>query len=437
MGNDMRLELATFDVEDMVFTDQTALVDGVLHINKDELLAHLSKGSPFQSLEVDIARPGESTRIVHTLDVVEPRTKASGQGQVFPGLLGPPVGAGEGRTLRLNGIAVIGAAEPFVGEDHWAFREGIIDMSGPGAEISPFSKTANLVITFLEKPGKTPTEEKVDFHVDAWSDQATAAIEATRTITLKAAEYLARAARGHEPDRARIYELSPVENGLPKVVYIHHNTGAALYGWSGYSLDHAMLLHPNELMDGALVLSKRMVEPAIRDCTYFHQNNSIIEELYRRHGEEVDFAGMVFFSGSAPTVEQKDRESDSAVKLAQMLGADGAVIAPFRPGHGGVGFMMVCQKCERAGIGTAIGVSQLVTGGGEPGLNHWVPEANAMVISGSDRQKVQLPSVDKVIGGMVMLNTGYLAGSAMEVEIRNLYGVSAPMGPTKFSGRLY
>ena len=50
-------------------------------------------------------------------------------------------------------------------------------------------------------------------------------------------------------------------------------------------------------MDGALVLSTRFVEPAIRDCTYFHQNNSIVRELYRRHGKDLNFVGMIFFLG--------------------------------------------------------------------------------------------------------------------------------------------
>ena len=113
----MRLEMATFDVKDIVFSDKNALVDGILHIHKGQLLEYLTDNSPFYSLEIGICRPGESVRIVHPLDVVEPRTKTSSHGQIFPGLLGPSTGAGEGRTIRLNGIAVIGVANPFAGED--------------------------------------------------------------------------------------------------------------------------------------------------------------------------------------------------------------------------------------------------------------------------------------------------------------------------------
>ena len=94
----MRLELGSFQVRDVVFSDRTMFHDGVLSVNKTELLDYLSKDSPFKTIEIDIARPGEETRIVHALDIVEPRTKISGPGCVFPGFLGPPLTVGKGRT---------------------------------------------------------------------------------------------------------------------------------------------------------------------------------------------------------------------------------------------------------------------------------------------------------------------------------------------------
>ena len=53
---------------------------------------------------------------------------------------------------------------------------------------------------------------------------------------MRAAEYLAGIARDVEPNEMSEYELGPVDQGLPKVAYIHHNTGAALYGWSDFNL---------------------------------------------------------------------------------------------------------------------------------------------------------------------------------------------------------
>ena len=79
----------------------------------------------------------------------------------------------------------------------------------------------------------------------------------------------------------------------------------------------------------------------------------------------------------------------------------------------------------------------MVAGAGEPGLNHWVPEADAMVVSGNDRDTIRLPAVDRVIGGSELLNRKGAADGEMEIEVRNLYGISAPMGPTRLSAGLY
>ena len=47
---------------------------------------------------------------------------------------------GEGKTLVLEGMAVLTTGRLV------AAQEGIVDMSGPGADYTPFSKTRNLVV---------------------------------------------------------------------------------------------------------------------------------------------------------------------------------------------------------------------------------------------------------------------------------------------------
>ncbi|MCH8038018.1 MAG: hypothetical protein IIC53_12985, partial [Proteobacteria bacterium] len=61
----MRLELGSFPVRDLVFGPRTEYRQGVLSVNTDELKAFLLKDSPFKDIEIDVARPGEKTRIVH------------------------------------------------------------------------------------------------------------------------------------------------------------------------------------------------------------------------------------------------------------------------------------------------------------------------------------------------------------------------------------
>ena len=147
----MRLELATFQVDRITLGPGTRYSDGELRVDPEEVRGLIVDGVYFRDVRLHLAHPGESVRITHVLDVIEPRHKASGPGCVFPGILGPPVQVGEGRTHRLGGMAVVSVGVPVAGETHY-WREAIIDMSGPGAPYSPFSQTANLVVEFI--PGE-------------------------------------------------------------------------------------------------------------------------------------------------------------------------------------------------------------------------------------------------------------------------------------------
>ena len=106
----MKLEVVTFPVREVRFSDRTGYENGVLSINKDELIALILEDKRVDSADVDVAYPGEQTRIVNVRDVVEPRIKVSGPGCVFPGILGPVETVGEGRTHRLSGVTVIPSA---------------------------------------------------------------------------------------------------------------------------------------------------------------------------------------------------------------------------------------------------------------------------------------------------------------------------------------
>ena len=83
----MRLELGQVLIKDVQFGDTTKLENGVLFVNKDELINLISEDEHIASVEVDIAKPGESVRITPVKDVVEPRVKVEGPGGVFPGIL--------------------------------------------------------------------------------------------------------------------------------------------------------------------------------------------------------------------------------------------------------------------------------------------------------------------------------------------------------------
>ena len=81
----MRLELASFQVEDVEFSSETRLSAKTLYVNENELKEHLLPDPYIEDIRMEVARPGESTRIVHAVDVVEPRDKASGPGRGVSG----------------------------------------------------------------------------------------------------------------------------------------------------------------------------------------------------------------------------------------------------------------------------------------------------------------------------------------------------------------
>ncbi|MEI3220419.1 MAG: glycine/sarcosine/betaine reductase component B subunit [Lachnoclostridium sp.] len=93
-----------------------------------------------KSVSFDIARPGESVRIMPVKDVIEPRVKVSGEGGYVPGYDFQGCHCWKRKDKCINGIAVVTTGK-IVG-----FQEGIIDMCGTGAEYTPFSKLNNLVV---------------------------------------------------------------------------------------------------------------------------------------------------------------------------------------------------------------------------------------------------------------------------------------------------
>ena len=184
----MRLELGNIEVKDIVFGDELKLDGGTLTVNKQELIDLVLEDDHLVSCDIDIAKPGESTRITPVKDVVEPRVKVDGPGGVFPGFLSPVDMVGSGRTHVLKGCAVM-TAGPIVG-----FQEGIVDMSGPGAEFTPFSKLVNLVLIIEPNEGLQKHEHE----------------KAIRLAGFKVAAALAEAGRDVEPDEILTYETKPL-----------------------------------------------------------------------------------------------------------------------------------------------------------------------------------------------------------------------------------
>lgn len=437
----MVLELATFQIDDLIPASETKLVGGILSINIEELKSLLVEDSLFADVGIEIVRPGEDVRLIHIIDVVEPRARISQPGSDFPGLIGPPQTVGAGRTHRLSGVAVVEASEPVPGETTY-WREAIIEMSGEGARCSPFSSLINLVLTFkprLEQFAATDSGTNPE-NLFGGSAKAIEYNRAVRRAGLKAAIYLAQTTINSTPDQIDGYDLKPVSN-LPRVVYLMQ-TLAYVYGeMTPGVVGHAepgvlpTIIHPAEILDGALVNSFN--PPAcMREATWLMQNHAVIHDLFARHGNELDFRGVVLYS-YGDSVKEKERTANYAANLARILGADGALLTTLGGGHPSVDVMMICERLERQGMKTTLLLMEMAARPEDSGFVHFVREADAIVSTGNYETQMALPARKKVLGGERIFESNEDAHGPLTLTLRHFLGSTNPFGHSSLRGREY
>lgn len=426
----MRLELGHIKINDIQFGDETKIDNGVLFVNKEELISLIKEDEHLKEVDVEIARPGESVRITPVKDVIEPRVKVEGPGGVFPGVLSKVDVVGSGKTNALKGCAVVTTGK-IVG-----FQEGIVDMTGPGAEYTPFSKLNNLVLICEPVDGlKQHNHEK-----------------AVRFAGYKAAAYLAEAAKNMTPDEVEEYETLPIFEGvqkypeLPKVAYVQMlQSQGLLHDTYVYGVDAKQivptLLYPTEIMDGA-ILSGNCVSACDKNTTYHHLNNPVVKDLYAKHGKEINFVGVIITNENVYLAD-KERSSNWTAKLTEYLGLDGVVISQEGFGNPDTDLIMNCKKIEKKGVKTVIITDEYAgRDGASQSLADADPLANAAVTGGNANEVIVLPPMDKVIGHINVVDTiaGGSDGSlredgSIEVEIQAITGATNELGFNKMSAK--
>ena len=374
----MRLDLGLVSIKDVKFGAATCIDDGVLLVDRAELASLLEEEPLFERVEVQLAHPGESCRIIRVLDILEPRYRVDGAN--FPGALDPAGLVGQGRTCALKNVAVIET-------NQLAPRSrNIIDMSGPAADYSPIARTHNVVLVPIPRQKADKDEYRL----------------AAKKAGLKTAVYLARAAKEIEPDEVKTFELPPIAlnqgpKHLPRVAYVfpmhshQHPTQQKETVFYGSNIQGFMptVVHPNEILDGALMFSYSAF-------TWFAQNHPVILELYRRHGRDLWFAGMVL-TVAPVTVGEKERNAALAARLAkEVLGADGIIATKIGGGAVDTDLMMLYSRAEEMGMKAALIIMERYP---DTGIT-FVPEnVDALVTPGLTRDPIRLPAVNRVIGG--------------------------------------
>jgi len=268
-------------------------------------------------------------------------------------------------------------------------RSAMLDMWGPGAEASRFSSRVNLVLVLRLVKGLSEIE----------------AHTAIQRAEYAVAKRLAETTTGVKPQRVESYEFGRKKSKLPRVVLIqgcltdshHPHSGLSYYGLPVRD-SLATLVHPNELLDGAVTGdTTRAMAPF--PTTWDWQNHPLVLGLYEEHGRNLNLVGVILERIRFETHLGKEVIAHNTAQLAATLGADGALITWTFSGNCFVDVMLTIRACEQRGIKTVLVTYEY---GGKDGVDtpllYYVPEAKAIVSTGSRDRWIELPTPERVVG---------------------------------------
>jgi hypothetical protein len=387
-----RLELGSFPVRDLQLGERTAWRDGTLSIDRDELLRLVRQDPRIDWASVDIARPGESTRIVNLYDVWVPMVKVDGPGQVYPAISGRDTRmVGQGRTHRLTGLGVLecsssaalfGRQLPIFGRPPGVAVGNFVDMTGPRAE-NPYGELNNLCLALERLEGVSDED---------WED-------ACRSASLRVCDRLGEAIRDLDPPELEAIDTTASDSTLPGVVHVpmivsreafrgpRSDIGQAVYGLTRQSMP--WLLQPTEVLDGAIT----------RCETWYHVNNPNVLHLARGHGDRWRCLGIIVGRTNWTSMAEKEVFAHRIGQLARALGAAGAIVTVDIRGARFVETVLTVQALEQAGVSTVlVTLEESDDEGLAPPLLFSVPELVAVVSCGDGAVPGPIPAVERVLG---------------------------------------
>ena len=387
----MRLEIADFPVRKIRLGNSHRYQAGTLEVDREDLVRLVLQDRRIHEARFDTASPGEPVRITGIRDVAEPRAKFGDDAQVFPGIIAPVLGVGGGLTHRLSGMTVLATAayEGTIRAGTGVQRSAILDMWGRGAAASRFGSLVHLVLIMRLRQGLG----ELDAH------------GAIQKAELEVAKRLAEITAGLKPEHVEQYQLND-QGPSPRVVLIQGcltdsqqpHSGVGYYGVAIRD-SLATLIHPNELLDGA-VTTNTTRGVAYSPTTWDWQNHPLALGLYRQHAAgRLNFAGVILERIAYDTFHGKEVIAHNTAQLAAQLGADAALVSWLGSGNAFVEVMLTIRACEQRGIKTALVTYEY---GGKDGVDspllYYVPEANAVVSTGSRDRWIELPEAERIIG---------------------------------------
>ena len=227
--------------------------------------------------------------------------------------------------------------------------------------------------------------------------------------------------------------------GLPRVAYVQMlQSQGLLHDTYVYGVDAKQivptLLYPTEVMDGAII-SGNCVSSCDKNPSYVHMNNDVIKNLYKIHGKEINFVGMIITNENVYLAD-KERSSNWTAKLCRYLDLDGIILSQEGFGNPDTDLIMNCKKIEKQGVKTVIITDEYAgRDGASQSLADADPLANAVVTGGNANEVVVLPKLDHVIGDEKYV--AIIAGGSdkairedgsLEVEIQAITGATNETG---------
>lgn len=415
----------------------TRLVDGRLTVDPSELVGIVEKDERIEHARVHVVQPGDDVRLVHVLDVVQPVSRMGGGEQtVFPGILTSPGHLGRGPVLRINGVkvTVLGVIPPV--DSFFTQQEGVLEMRPGSADLSPLAGEPHVVL---------------ELTVDQGMEPATAA-EAYRNAALRVTGRIGEAVA----DRAGFEDASGDGGtaraagrvrGVPlRLIHICEVSAfgslfdTLVVGRSARDL-LPTLLSPIAMAGGAVV-SADYHYAGQRNYTCYYQSNPVEKSIRALGGSGSEFLGTILLPVGRDDTK-KTAGAAFAAHLAELAGADGAVVSAVAGGNAHLDVMYAVRECERRRIPTVLSIVEMAgSTGADPGMVDTVPEADLMVSTGNREELILLPPTGRVLGGASLLDGpeeesgGKDAVGELRVPLRTIVGSNNQMGAWRIGATL-
>ena len=430
-------EIVDIDVGGVELGSGTRFANCRLILDAGEVAAIAEEDGRISQAHVHVVQPGDDVRLVHVLDVVQPIARMNGRNQaVFPGILTPPGQVGMGPVVRVNGLKVTVLGVIPAVDSFFTQQEGILEMSDRSADLSPLTREPHVVLDLATDPGIEPT----------------AAAEAYRNAALRVAKHIGElvAGNGHREDVLGDTEpLSGPARNPGRPLRLIHICEVSAFGSLfntlivGRSARNMLptIVSPRAMAGGAVV-SADYHYAGQRNYTCYYQSNPVEKAVAGAVSGSFEFLGTVVLPVGGDDTK-KHAGAAFAAHLAELSGADGALITAVAGGNAHLDVMFAVRECERRGIPTVLSIVEMAgSTGADPGMVDTVPEANLMVSTGNREELILLPPPGAVLGGANLLDGpqdesgGEDTSGELRVPLRTIVASNNEMGAWRIGATL-